>query len=167
VFSQDAAYSVQVLLLAKQLAVVPRKKVLMFIQLNKEESESLLRDCHIGHLGCIRERGPYVVPAHYIFHDGDLYLHSRVGEKIRALRQIPKVCMQVEEVRDAYHWRSVIAFGKYEEITSADERAWFNRRILVRFPHLTPVESIAVDGEANDTVIFRIRVEEITGVGES
>jgi uncharacterized protein len=137
----------------------------MLVPLSAQESESFLSDCQIGHMGCVTERGPYVIPAHYIFHDGNLYLHSRVGEKIRALRENPRICMQVEEVQDAYHWRSVIAFGKYEEITSSDERAWFNRRILVRFPHLTPVESLPVD-RPNDIVIFRIRVEEITGIRE-
>lgn len=138
----------------------------MFIQLSKKESESLLQEGHIGHLGCVTERGPYVVPVHYIFHDGNLYIHSRVGEKIRALRLNPRVCLQVEEVQDATHWRSAIAFGAYEEITTADERAWFNRRILVCLPHLTPVESFPATGEQNDIVIFRIRVEEMTGLRE-
>jgi uncharacterized protein len=141
-------------------------EVLMIKQLSPEESKALLKECYIGHLGCITERDPYVVPVHYIFHKGDLYLHSRVGEKILALRQNPRVCLQVEEVRDGDHWRSAIAFGKYEEITDAYERAWFNRRILTRFPHLTPVESIPADGDPIDVVIFRIRVEKMTGVGE-
>jgi nitroimidazol reductase NimA-like FMN-containing flavoprotein (pyridoxamine 5'-phosphate oxidase superfamily) len=151
--------------LFEQFVYKPRNGGFMFIQLSAEEAESLLSESHIGHMGCITERGPYVVPVHYIFHDGNLYMHSRVGEKIRALRENLRVCLQVEKVEDVYHWRSAIAFGKYEEITSADERAWFNRRILVRFPHLTPVESFPTDSQ-NDVVIFRIRVEEITGIRE-
>jgi uncharacterized protein len=142
------------------------REVPMVRQLSAEDAKSLVEEGHIGHLGCITERGPYVVPVHYIFHTGDLYLHSRLGEKIRAMRQNPAICVQVEALRDATHWRSAIAFGTYEEITDPDECTWFNRRILTRFPHLTPVESLAVDGEQNDIVIFRIRVEEINGVGE-
>ena len=83
----------------------------MFTHLSKKESESLLQEGHIGHLGCISERGPYVVPVHYIFHDGNLYIHSRMGDKIRALRQNPQVCLQVEKVQDVNHWSSAIAFG--------------------------------------------------------
>ena len=138
----------------------------MFTHLSKKESESLLQECYIGHLGCISERGPYVVPVHYVFHDGNLYIHSRMGDKIRALRQNPQVCLQVEKVQDVDHWRSAIAFGKYEEVRAADERAWFNRRILVCFPHLTPVESLPAAGEDDEIIIFRIRVEEITGIRE-
>jgi uncharacterized protein len=138
----------------------------MITRLSKEDSEALLKKCHIGHLGCITEHGPYVVPMHYIVHDGDLYLHSRVGEKIRGLRQNPSVCLQVEERLDDYRWRSAIAFGTYEEMMEADERARFHRQILARFPRLTPVEAFPADGEQTEIVIFRIRVEEINGMGE-
>lgn len=135
----------------------------MMKRLSKQECLSLLEQCQVGHLGCISERGPYIVPVHYIFHDGDLYLHSRMGEKIRLMRQNSAVCLQVEKVEDASQWRSAMALGRYEEVSDADQRQWFNRRILTRFPHLTPVESIDAQGEI---VIFRIRIEEVSGVGE-
>lgn len=135
----------------------------MITSLSKPDCEALLKKCHVGHLSCITEQGPYVVPLHYIVHEGDLYLHSRVGKKIHAMRRNPAVCFQVEERLSDYRWHSVIAFGTYEEIIDPDEHARFNRQILTRFPHLTPVESLPADGDQSDIIIFRIRVGEITG----
>src|ERR1051325_8643099 len=119
----------------------------MLTRCSEEEARGLLEEANLGHLGCITKDGPYVIPVNYIFHDGNIYIHSLEGAKIDALRANPKVCLQVDRLENAYKWRSAIAFGKYEEITNPDERYWFMRRILVRFPHLTPVESIASEEE--------------------
>jgi hypothetical protein len=138
----------------------------MLKRFTEEEARSLLNDSCLGHLGCITEKGPYIVPINYIFHEGNIYVHSLKGAKIEALRQNPKVCLQVDCLETEYKWRSAIAFGKYEELTNPDERYWFMRRILVRFPHLTPVESIASADDQDKIVIFRIRIESLSAVGE-
>jgi hypothetical protein len=40
-------------------------------------------------------------------------------------------------------------------------------KLLKKFPLLTPVESaIAADGAAQEVVVFRIRIERLTGVSE-
>ena len=137
----------------------------MFKHLSDIEAREFLSEEKIGQLGCIKDNFPYVIPINYIFHDGNLYFHSLLGDKIEALRQNPNACLQVHKSFDPYRWRSVIAFGKYEEITNADERAWFMRRILVCFPHLTPVESLSA-GEESQVVIFRIRLMKLTGAVE-
>jgi len=137
----------------------------MFKHLSDVEAREFLSEEQIGQLGCIKAGFPYVIPINYIFHDGNLYFHSLAGDKIEALRQNPNACLQVHKNLDEYRWRSMIAFGKYEEITDADERAWFMRRILVCFPHLTPVESLAT-GRESLVVIFRLRVTKLTGVAE-
>jgi uncharacterized protein len=138
----------------------------MLKRLSPTEAKELLMNGKAGHLGCVTEKGPYVVPVNYLFHEGHIYIHSVLGAKIHALRQNPQACLQTQAVRDIYHWRSAIAFDTYEEITDPHERAWFHHRILIGFPHLTPVESTAAALTQNDIVIFRIRISEITGVGE-
>ena len=137
----------------------------MFKHLSEKEAQEFLSEERLGQLGCIKDGFPYVVPVNYIFHDGNLYFHSLPGEKIDALRKNPNACFQVHKSLDDYRWHSVIAFGQYEEITDSSERAWFMRRILVCFPHLTPVESLAA-GEDSLVVIFRLRISRITGVAE-
>lgn len=137
----------------------------MVKQLSLSEAEDVLSQGHVGHLGCVTEGGPYVIPVSYVYHENNIYVHSTIGKKIHALRQNPQTCIQVQEVKSGYNWRSAIAFGKYEEITDAEERLWFMRRILTRFPYLTPVEDMTMSG-SKEIIIFRIRVEEITGVSE-
>ena len=138
----------------------------MIRPLNQDETRALLSEARIGRLGCVVEGGPYVVPVNYVFLDDNVYVHSLPGRKIKALRANPRACLQVDDVQDAYHWRSAIAFGRYEEVTDDGERRWAMRRLLARFPHLTPVESVPVHDGQSSVILFRIRVEELTGVGE-
>lgn len=138
----------------------------MIQRLGEEEALTLLSEGTVGHLSCVTERGPYVVPVHYIFHEGNIYVHSLMGNRIQTLRQNPKACFQVDKPGNQSSWRSAIAFGRYEEITDAEERDSFKRRIWARFPHLTPVESASVETPPVQEVIFRIRVEQVSAVGE-
>jgi nitroimidazol reductase NimA-like FMN-containing flavoprotein (pyridoxamine 5'-phosphate oxidase superfamily) len=90
-----------------------------------------------------------------------------VGLKIAGLRENPNACVQVDEIESDLRWRSAIAFGKYEEVTKANERAEILNTLLHSFPMLTPVESaIAVDGSAPEVIVFRIKIERLTGVSE-
>jgi nitroimidazol reductase NimA-like FMN-containing flavoprotein (pyridoxamine 5'-phosphate oxidase superfamily) len=134
--------------------------------LSNEEARALLGECRIGRLGCVDGGGPYVVPVNYVFHDDSIYVHSLPGRKIKALRENPRACLQVDEIRDIYQWRSAIAFGRYEEVTDEGERNWAVRRFLSSFPNLTPVESVPVHDGQSSVIIFRIRVEEVSGVAE-
>src|SRR5262249_47340784 len=86
-------------------------------RLEQTDSVVILREGNLGRLGCIADGAPYVVPVNYVFDGTDIYIHSLPGKKINALRSNPRVCLQVDEIKDAYNWRSVIAFGNYEEIS--------------------------------------------------
>ena len=75
--------------------------------------------------------------------------------------------MQADEIESDLHWRSAIAFGKFKEITKSNEREEILTRLLRQFPMLTPVESaIAVDASAPQVIVFRIRIDRLTGVSE-
>lgn len=139
----------------------------MIRPMSLDETRALLERGRVGRLGCVSEGKPYVVPVSYVLSGDALYLHSLAGRKVRALRQDPRACLQVDEIEDAYNWRSAIAFGRYEEITDAGEREQAVRRLLARFPHLTPVESVPVHDGQSSVIVFRIRVEEMTGVCEA
>lgn len=138
----------------------------MITQLSQEEARALLTASRVGRIGCVYEGGPYVVPINYVFDGSNIYIHSVPGRKLEALRANPRACLQVDKVIDAYHWRSAIAFGTYEEVTDPKERDQAVRTLLARFPNLTPVESVPVHDGQSSVIIFRIRVQEITGVGE-
>lgn len=138
----------------------------MITRLSQEEARALLTASRVGRLGCVHEGGPYVVPINYVSDGESIFIHSLPGRKLEALRANPKACLQVDRVIDTYHWSSVIAFGTYEEVTDPNERDDAIRRLLARFPNLTPVDSVPVHDGQSSVVVFRIRILEISGVGE-
>jgi len=135
-------------------------------KLSGDEARRILMDGKLGRLGCIADGEPYVVPINYLFDGENIYVHSLGGRKIDALRANPRACLQVDEIEDAYHWRSVIAYGNYEEITDEQMRERTLAEIFRRMPHLTPVESKMAKG-MSQAIVFRLKVDLITGVGES
>ncbi len=134
-------------------------------KLGDEDSLAILREGILGRLGCIASGWPYVVPVNYFFDGKDIYVHTLPGKKLDALRSNPRVCLQVDKIKDPYNWRSVIAYGTFEEISAEETRENILTRIYSRLPHMTPVESRLVEG-AKGTVVFRIKVEEVTGMAE-
>ncbi|MDQ2922213.1 MAG: pyridoxamine 5'-phosphate oxidase family protein [Acidobacteriota bacterium] len=139
----------------------------MFVRLSEDKSRSVLSAARVARLGCIVDDGPYIVPINYYFEDGCVYSHSLPGLKISALKENPKACLQVDEVESDFCWRSVLAFGNYEEVTNPGERKNILGKLLHRFPMLTPVESaIARDAGPPPVIVFRIRIERVTGLAE-
>lgn len=139
----------------------------MFVRLSDQKSWEMLSRSRVARLGCVTDNGPYITPINYYLEDNCAYSHSLPGLKITALRHDPRACLQAEEVENDYRWRSVLAFGRYEEVTGHTERKEVLGKLLTRFPLLTPVETaIADDGAPPPVLVFRIRIESVTGVAE-
>src|SRR3989442_2238935 len=85
------------------------------------EMHRLLQRESFGHLGCAREGRPYVVPMNYAYDGKELYFFTTEGIKTQFIGANPQVCLQVEEVTDSCHWRSVMVIGRAEHLTSQDE----------------------------------------------
>ena len=139
----------------------------MMKMLSNEEARRLFDVARVARLGCIVNGEPYVIPINCHLEGGYLYSHSLPGLKITGLRENHRACVQVDDIESDLHWRSAIAFGNYEEITKPSERAEVLTKLLRKFPLLTPVESaIALDGEPQEVIVFRISIERLTGVSE-
>lgn len=135
--------------------------------LSEAAARNLITASKIGRLGCVVDGEPYVVPINYLFWDESIYSHSLPGRKIEALRTHPRACLQVDDIANDFEWRSVIVYGNFEEIRVPSDRSSALGKLLARFPLLTPVESvIANDAGAPDSIVFRIRIDRITGVQE-
>ncbi len=94
--------------------------------LDSEGIEQLLSTALVGRIACASpdEGGgrPYIVPLAYGY-DGDaVYALGPLGRKIRIMRQQPLVSFEVDEAEAEDRWRSVVAEGRYEELTSDEER---------------------------------------------
>ena len=139
----------------------------MLKTLGNDKARKLFESAKVVRLGCIVNGEPYVVPINCVLEQNYLYSHSLNGLKISALRENPRACVQVDEIESELSWRSAIAFGKFEEITNPDERTEVLNKLFRVFPKLTPVEStIALDGLAQQVIVFRIRIDRLTAVAE-
>jgi uncharacterized protein len=75
-------------------------KMLAIDEMGQKEIKSLLNEVGYGHLGCVCDGHPYVVPMRYRFEDPDLYILTTEGMKTTCIDANPAVCLQVEEVND-------------------------------------------------------------------
>jgi len=111
-------------------------------ELSESEINEVIGRVGYGHLACCRDGHPYVVPVHYAFENGDIFIYTTEGKKAAIINQNPNVCIQIEEVTDNQHWQSVIFDGVAAEITNLEEREHAIKLILAVNPSLTPAVSI-------------------------
>ena len=85
------------------------------------------------------------------------------------MRQNPQVCVEVSEVEDLTHWKSVILEGKFEEITGIESLDALQSLISQLEPkinkegrqHVEQIGNMALfPNEQSPKVIYRIRIEE-------
>ena len=130
------------------------------------EMHALLQRESLGHLGCARDGRPYVVPMHYAYDGKELYFFTTQGMKTQYIDANPQVCLQVEEITDRTHWRSVMIIGRAIEITNDEETQRAMKFITERNPSLTPaISATQLDsiGRAVDIALYRITPEIIDG----
>jgi uncharacterized protein len=86
--------------------------------LSRDEIDAFLRDQRIARLGCHAGGETYVVPLIYAYNEGAVVAVTTEGRKTAMLRENPRVCVEVDEYDSdgKGSWRSVIAYGTYEEL---------------------------------------------------
>src|SRR5436190_15863018 len=84
--------------------------------------EEVIKGQIVGRIGCHADGLTYVVPVSYAY-DGD-YIYSRTfeGMKINMMRRNPDVCFEAEDTKSLSKWRSVVAWGSYEELPEGLQR---------------------------------------------
>jgi uncharacterized protein len=135
-------------------------------EMSSAEIYKLLHKVGYGHLGCIHEGKPYVIPMHYYLNDLDIYLFSTVGMKTHDMDTNPEICLQVEDIRDPDHWRSVIVTGQAKPLTVQSDIDRAMQLIKSRNPTLSPALNrtwIDSEGRAEAIAIYRIHPIEMTG----
>ncbi|HUY37110.1 MAG TPA: pyridoxamine 5'-phosphate oxidase family protein [Pirellulales bacterium] len=96
-------------------------------EMNRDECCRVLAGARLARLACAYGNQPYVVPvslAYYSPLGGDecLYGFTTLGQKVEWMRANPLVCVEVDEVESQDQWVSVIAFGRFEELSDAPGR---------------------------------------------
>jgi len=144
----------------------------MFGNLNEKEIDGLISSQLVGRIGCHADGITYVVPVSYAYEDNCLYIHTKEGMKISMMRKNPKVCFQTDQQDDMANWRSVVAWGEFEELNDPVERTAGLQKLLHRklplisseTTHLSPLWPFApVDVMDIPGIIYRIRLTKKTG----
>lgn len=144
----------------------------MFGTLTDPEIEELLSKQLIGRIGCHEAGTTYVVPVSYAYDGTYIYVHSYPGKKMEIMRRHPDVCFQVDDTRNLAYWRSVIAWGRFEEIVGEKEK---RDALLILQQRVLPALSSETmhlsedwpfppnDKEKMKGLFFRIRLDKKTG----
>jgi uncharacterized protein len=132
-------------------------------ELTRDEIDDFLRGQRIARLGCHADGVTYVVPLIYAYEDHAVVAVTTAGRKTAMLRANPHVCVEVDEY-DADgrgSWRSVIAYGTYEELSGdAIEPAL----ALLRERFARAAGRVAAPRPRGpEVVVLRISLDEISG----
>lgn len=113
----------------------------MLGELNDKQIKDMLKQQVIGRIACHADGVTYIVPVNYVY-DGDIiYSHSSAGKKIEMMRKNPNVCFETDLIESIFRWRSVIAWGRFEEITDMDEKQQAMQRLIHRIMPLVTTAS--------------------------
>jgi nitroimidazol reductase NimA-like FMN-containing flavoprotein (pyridoxamine 5'-phosphate oxidase superfamily) len=104
--------------------------------LSDQDIDTLLRRHRYGRLAFSLDEELYIIPINYAYDGVRLYGQAPIGTKghvpggtkIAGMRQNSRVALQVDEIEDPAHWRSVLLQGRYHELHDHEEkRAAFDR----------------------------------------
>jgi nitroimidazol reductase NimA-like FMN-containing flavoprotein (pyridoxamine 5'-phosphate oxidase superfamily) len=141
--------------------------------LTENEIDEVLGHEYLGRIGCHADGRTYVVPVSYAYEDGAVYGHAAEGLKLRMMRANPNVCFEVDRMDDLTTWRSVIAWGRFEELHGPEA----DHGLALLVARLLPIaansemrhtaKSLTRQNRANEeglqAVVYRIVLAEKTG----
>ena len=144
----------------------------MFGKLSSAQIEKLIAGNVIGRLGCHADGKTYVVPISYAYDGQFIYVRTFEGLKVSMMRKNPNVCFQIDEMENMANWKSVVAWGIYEELKNEQERNEGLEKLISRMLPEISSETVKLSPQwpfpTNDFskirgIIFRIRITEKTG----
>ena len=136
------------------------------------EIEKLLKKEVVGRIGCTDGDIVYVVPISFVYDGSYIYCHTHEGLKTELMRKRPKICFEVDHLRDMANWQSVIVQGEFEELTDPALRGHALKQLHERILPMPSSETTHLSAdwpfppeEFNKIVgvTFRIRPIEKTG----
>lgn len=143
----------------------------MIGELDEDQIEQLLSKQIIGRIACHREDFVYLIPISYAYEDGAIYARGFNGLKFDIMRENPNVCFETDDAADMANWKSVIAWGKFEELKNSERekglRILLHRHVPLSSSVLTHLgEEWPFSEEDLDEivgVVFRINITKKTG----
>jgi nitroimidazol reductase NimA-like FMN-containing flavoprotein (pyridoxamine 5'-phosphate oxidase superfamily) len=146
----------------------------MIGHLQEEEMNEVLQSNVLGRIGCTDGKKIYVVPINYVFDGRHIIGHSVAGMKIDMMRNNPHVCFEVDTMESFTKWKSVIAWGEFQELTDERDRYAAMKLFVDRMMYMKISETAIPPELSGDRVhprspgnirpvIYRIIITEMTG----
>ena len=145
----------------------------MIAPLTTRQSEYILQCSNVGRIGCYANSKVLIIPVTYVYFEKYIYGRSWEGTKISMMRKNPQVCFQVDSIDNLANWRSIIAWGTFEELKTDEEQKRVVQLFHDRLSPLTLGETVNIAREFADPphivqkkkrpILYRIALSEITG----
>jgi hypothetical protein len=139
-------------------------KPLTIVELSREAGLRLLAEHRIGRIAFTFQDRVDIEPISYVFADGWIYARSSPGTKLTAVSHHPFVAFEIDDIRSASDWRSVVVHGTIYFIDPErgdEDRALYDEAVR----HLRSIDSSALTGHdsaPHRQQLFRIYVDEVT-----
>ena len=139
---------------------------------NQSDIESILQKAEVCRLGLLDGNVPYIVPVHYGYKKGQIYIHAaKEGKKIDLIKKNPKVCFEVEldhNIRNTdipCNWsttyKSIIGYGKASILTDIEEK---KLALGILIDHYAPGTIYNFSRRKVDAVaVIKITIDSMTG----
>jgi len=146
----------------------------MIGKLTNEQVEDVLKENVLGRIGCNDGEKNYVVPVNYVYDGKFIIAHSLMGMKIEMMRKNPQVCFEVDEIKNFTNWKTVIAWGEYQELHDERDRYYAMKLFVDRVIRMK-ISETAIPPEISEQrvhprspgnikpIIYRIVISESTG----
>jgi nitroimidazol reductase NimA-like FMN-containing flavoprotein (pyridoxamine 5'-phosphate oxidase superfamily) len=138
-------------------------KPMTIIELSRQAGLQLLAEHHIGRIAFAFRDRVDIEPISYVFADGWIYARTSPGTKLTTIEHHPYVAFEVDEIRSATDWRSVVVHGTIYFIDP--ERSDVDRALHTgALQHLRSVDPSALtdeDAAPHRRQLLRIYVDEV------
>lgn len=149
------------------------KSKAMLGTLDQIQMDALLKEQVTGRIACHADGITYIVPINYVYNAPYIYCHSAAGKKIAMMRKNPQVCFEVDDIQNIFRWKSVVAWGSFEEVEDLEEKARLMQSLIHRIMPLSnnpgdhPSHGITEKdsdiGDKVELIVYKIKLDQMTG----
>jgi nitroimidazol reductase NimA-like FMN-containing flavoprotein (pyridoxamine 5'-phosphate oxidase superfamily) len=139
--------------------------------MSTDQCHQMLARTGFGRLACAHNNQPYIVPIYFAYEANRIYGFSLHGQKLDWLRENPRACVESDEVKSQYEWSSVVAEGRFEELSdtssSDPERSRAERLLKERYMWWQMACEVNLSRGAEETgpfFFYCIHIEHISGL---
>ena len=139
---------------------------------NPSDLEAILENATVCRLGLLDGELPYIVPVHYGYTKGALYIHAaKAGKKIDLIKKNPTVCFEVEldhtitntgiPCNWSTSYKSITGYGNASLLTDNEEK---KKALGILIHQYAPDTTYEFSKKMVDSVvIIKISIDRMTG----